>query len=232
MNRLSGKRWLRRCGALVASVTFTTFAASPAHTQHFADEIEDFALEDAIEIVVLPRELQAVDGEGGGRITTRLEIGEQVTWSGAQGRVAIVVTDRRLLAVSTRSGAWQSARFRRGEAPPPGALLGGRVAVAYTNKRAFGFDGGSGNLIETSLGPREAVFDAAAGQNVGVVVTGRRALGLSARAGGFFDAPIHVGEDVLSLSARSGFASVYTTDRILTFRALRGSWEEERPSRR
>jgi hypothetical protein len=223
---------MRRFVALVVSVLFATLSARPAHAERFADEIEDFALEDAIEIVLLPRELQAVDGEGGGRTTTRLEIGERVTWSEAQGRVAIVVTDRRLLAVSTRSGAWQSARFRRGEVPPAGALLGGRVAVAFTNKRAFGFDGGSGNLIETSLGPREAVFDAAAGQNVGVVVTGRRALGLSARAGGFFETPIRVGEEIVSLSAKSGFASVYTTDRILTFRALRGSWEEERPSRR
>ncbi len=195
-------------------------------------ELEDFTLEDAIEIVVLPHELQAVDGEGGGRITTRLEIGEAVAWSEATGRVAVVLTDRRLLAASTRSGAWQSVRFRRGELAPDRVLSGGRVAVAFSNKRAFGFDGGSGNLIETSLGPREFVIDAAIGQNVGVVVTNRRALGLSARAGGFFEMPIRVGEEVLSLSAKSGFASIYTTDRILTFRALRGRWEEERPDRR
>lgn len=223
MSFLPAGRWI----ALVLCIA--CFASPPARADHDEDE---FALEDAIEVVVLPREVQAVDAEGGGRLSERLEIGESVIWNAARGRVAVVVTDRRLLAVSTRSGAWQTVRFRRGEAPPADVQLGGRVAVCATSKRAFGFDGGSANLVETSLGPREAVIDLVAGQNVGVVVTSRRALGLSARAGGFFVADLHVGEDVVSLSARASHATLETSERMLVFRALRGGWEEERPPRR
>jgi len=191
-------------------------------------ERNDAVLAPLLEVQVLDRELLAIDAEGGGQRSARLERGEQVLYTRSQGRVGAVVTDRRLLAVATRSGAWQSARFRKDESPPADVELGDRVALALMATRAVGFDGGSGNLIEASLGPREIVLDHAVGQNVAVVVTDRRALGLSSDRGGFFEIRLRAGEAIESLSALAKHATLQTSQRLLTFRGETAAWEERR----
>ena len=197
-----------------------------APATHASDPTGEVPLADVLEIVVLENKILAIDAHGGGQTHVALEIGERVHWTGTQGRVGIVLTDRRLLAIGTGSAAWQVTRYRRNEEPPPEALLGERVAVIATSKRALGFDGGSGNLVERSLGPRETVWDEKAGANVAVIVTNRRALGLSPFAGGFFEAKLRLGEALQSLKVRANLATLTTSQRILIFRAPSGSWEE------
>jgi hypothetical protein len=193
-----------------------------------AAPIEESVLAPQLDVVVLPREVVAVDAEGGGSLAERLEIGERVLYAKQRGRVGAVVTDRRLLAVAARSGSWQEARYRSGEAPPEDVVLGDRVALVVTPVRAIGFDGKTGNLVEVTLGPQEQVLDSTVGQNVAVVVTDRRALGMSAARGGFFEARIRVGERLAELSALSDTATLQTSRRLLVFRGPTGSWEERR----
>lgn len=183
-------------------------------------------LADVLQVLVLERELVAVDGLAGTETRADLERGERVLWTEAHGRVGVAVTDRRLLAVATRSGAWQATRFRRGEAPPPAVLVGEQVAVAVTAKRALGFDGGSGNLVERTLGPRERVVAADASGAVGVIVTDRRALGVSPFAGGFFTIALRVEETIEAVAATGNVATVRTSRRLLTFQAGGGIWVE------
>jgi len=183
---------------------------------------------DVLEIVVLERAVLAIDARGGGETRERLELGEQVIWTGSRGLVGVALTDRRVLAVRAESAAWQEASYRLGEVPPPQALLGDRVALVVTSRRVLGFDGGSGNLVEHDLGPREAVQGQGAGENVAVVVTDREALGLSPVRGGFFPATLHLNEQVVSLSVRANVATLRTSDRLLIFRANTGTWEERR----
>lgn len=179
-------------------------------------------------MVVLPRELVAVDAEGGNTLAARLEIGEQVLYAKQRGRVGVAVTDRRLLAVTTRSASWQETRYRNGEAPPGDVALGDRVALTVTPVRAIGFDGKSGNLLEATLGPQEAAEASAVGQNVAVLVTGRRALGMGAARGGFFEVKLRVGERIADLSALADTVTLHTSKRLLVFRGPTGSWEERR----
>lgn len=185
-------------------------------------------LADLLEVIVLEREVLALDAESGGQTREALEIGERVLWQGSRGRVAMVLTNRRVLAVGVGSGAWQSTRYRSAESPPTHALLGDRVGLVVTEQRLVGFDGGSGNLIERSLGPREAILSTGVGENVAVVATDRRALGLSPFQGGFFQARLRLGERLESLSARSNHATLTTSRRLLIFRASSGTWEERR----
>lgn len=185
-------------------------------------------LEDVLQVQVLDGALLAVDAEGGGETREALHRDERVLWRRTRGRVGVVATDERLLAVRARSAAWQDARYRRGESPPGGAELGDRVALAVTEKRVLGFDGGTGNLVEAELGPREEVLRTAVGANVAVAVTGRRALGLSPFAGGFFEVRLRVGEELESLAASGNVATLRTDERLLTFRAPAGSWSERR----
>lgn len=193
-----------------------------------AEGFEESPLSPQLDVVVLPREVVAVDAEGGGSLGERLEIGERVLYAKQRGRVGVVVTDRRLLAVAVRSAAWQQTRYRNGEAPPADVVLGDRVALVVTPVRAIGFDGKTGNLVEATLGPQEAVLDSAVGQNVAVVVSDRRALGVSAARGGFFEVRMRVGERITRLDALADTVTLQTSRRLLVFRGPSGSWEERR----
>ena len=218
-----------RCGRLAAALgvafALALVPAAPARGQRVRAPGET-PIADVLQVIELDRELAAVDGLAGGEIRVDLERGERVLWTEARGRVGLAVTDRRLLAVATRSGAWQSTRFRRGEAPPEGAFVGEQVAVVVTSKRALGFDGGSGNLVERSLGPREQVIAADASGAVGLVVTDRRALAVSPFAGGFFTTALRVGESIEAVAATGNVATVRTSRRLLTFQAAGGLWVE------
>jgi hypothetical protein len=181
---------------------------------------------DVLQIMVLERDLVAIDGLGGSELRQSLELGERVLYTESHGRVGVVLTDRRVLAVAVRSGSWQETRYRRGEPPPEGAFLGEQVALVVTTKRALGFDGGSGNLVEESLGPRERVLAADAAGAVGVIVTDRRVLGVSPFAGGLFERKLRIEESIEAVAASGNFATVRTSRRILTFQALTGAWVE------
>lgn len=218
---LSEPRPLRRAlAALAATVALSAPGAAYA--------LEEHPLAPQLDVVVLPREVLAIDAEGGGQLAERLERGEQVLYAKQRGRVGVVVTDRRLLAVAARSGAWQEARYRSGEAPPADVALGDRVALVVTPLRAIGFDGKTGNLVQATIGPQERVLDSAVGQNVAAVVSDRRALGVSAHRGGFFEVRLRVGERAETLRALADTVTLHTGKRLLIFRGPTGSWEERR----
>lgn len=187
---------------------------------------DETPLADLLEVIVTGREIVAIDARGGGQTAIPLRLKEEVLWTGTRGKVGVALTDRRVLAVATQSAAWQQASYQRTEVPPKDALLGDRVAVVVTSSRALGFDGGSGNLVEYTLGPQEVVLAVRAGENVAVVVTDRRALGLSPVSGGFFQAKLNLHEGIEEVTARANLATVTTDRRILIFRGPTGSWEE------
>ena len=212
--------------ALVAAAVLLLLGQLPPGSVSAQPRRETSPLADLLQIVVRPREILAIDANSGSQRSVELELGEQVTWHGTRGAVALALTDRRILAVTNRSGFWQSERYRAGERPPPTGLLGDRVALVVTNKRALGLDGGSGNLLDEDLGLRESVILSRVGENVAVVVTDRRALGVSPFAGGFFPVDLRLSEKIESLSAAANLATLVTSHRLLTFRATTGSWEE------
>jgi len=214
---------MSRTGWWPAAIAFALVLATPAAAD---PDRGAFPLEDRLQLIVLSHSVIAIDGRTGGQREQSLELGEQVRLTRSDGRVAIAVTDRRILAIATGSGAFQQARFVRGEAFVGQPQLGDRVALFVTTRRVVGFDGGSGNLVEVRLGPREVVVDTAVANSVAIAATSRRALGLSPFRGGFFEVRLRLDERRASLSASGDIATLATGNRILTFRALSGSWEE------
>lgn len=196
-----------------------------ASTQRFSDP--NVPLGDQIEIVFEARDVIAFGAQGGSK-SIRLELGEEVIWYGVQGAVGIVLTDRRVLAVSTNSGDFNEMRYLRGERPADVALLGDRVALLTTTERALGFDGGSGNIVEYRLGPQETLLAMRADANIGVVVTDRNLLGLSPFTGGFFTTDFHVREKLERVSLAPNLATVTTNRRYLVFRADTKIWVERK----
>jgi hypothetical protein len=210
-------------GSLVAALL-----AGAASAQIMAPSQDQVPLTNLLEILLFERELVAIDAEGGGQTTAKLRLGERTVWSGTRGKVGVVLTDQRILAVGVDSAAWQSTEYQRGESRPDGAMLGDRVALIVTNRRAIGFNGGSGNLVEYRFGPNEKLLSTRIGENVGIVVTDRKALGLSPSAGGFFETRLQLREEIRSVETRSNLATITTNRRVLIFRAPSGSWSERK----
>ncbi len=209
--------------AALAVLLLAPFLAVAAPVRAQPDAVP---LEDDLQIVVLPQRLLAIGSRGGGQRELALELGERVLWQGVRGRVGMVLTDRRVLAVTTESGSWQTERYRRTETVPEPPLLGGRVGILVLRTRFLGFDGGSGNLVESSIGPSEKVIDWGVSQNVAVAVTNRRVLGLSPFRGGFFERSVTPAERYQGLTTVANSATVTTSRRLLIFRAPSGTWEE------
>jgi hypothetical protein len=191
----------------------------------------EVVLEDSIAIEILDRTIVAFDLLGSGRLDTRLEIDEEVLWYGSRGRVAIVLTSRRLLGATPQSSDWRQERYRLDEAPARVARLSSRLAVAITPQRILGFFG-SGNWAEVRLGLREAVVDARVGPGTGVIVTNRRALALSSDSGGFFETKLQIREQIESVRTLASIATVTTSERTLVFKGPSGIWSGQQRSSR
>jgi hypothetical protein len=184
-------------------------------------------LGDQIEIVFENRDVIAFGAPGGSQ-SIRLELGEDVIWYGVQGAVGIVLTDRRVLSVSSLAGSFSETRYLRSERPPDVALLGDRVALIATTERALGYDGGSGNMVEYRYGPQERVLAVRADANIGVVVTDRDLLGMSPFVGGFFTTDFHISERLERVSLAPNLATVTTSRRYLVFRSGTSIWTERK----
>jgi predicted RNA-binding protein len=202
-------------------------AAPSAFAQGFVSEPE-VELEDVITIEVLGRDLLAYDLLGTGRPSVHLEVGEQIVWMKASGRIGVAVTDRRLLGVSVNGGNWQEVRYGVHETAPERAMLGKRVALVVTDRRALGYDSRSGIWITEEIGPNERVEVARVGDSTALVVTDRKSYGLSPDTGGFYGIPMTIHEQVQSVSVKSNAATVSTSQRLLVFRAPTGAWSVER----
>jgi hypothetical protein len=183
-------------------------------------------IDDRVVWHVLAREIVAVDGAGGGEHRAPLGVGERVLRTWVDGEVGVALTEQRLIAVTANTGGVHAVRFLAGERIVDGPTLGDRVALAATTRRALGFDGGSGNWVEASFGPRERVVVSAVANHVAALATDRRALALSPRRGGFFEVPLALHDAPISLSASGDLASLRTRTRLLTFRAGAIRWSE------
>jgi hypothetical protein len=183
-------------------------------------------LEDVIYVEVQDRDLVAFDLEGSGRLVERLEIGESVLSTAARGRIAVALTNRRVLGASPKSGSWQSERYRVTEDPSHEVDLSQGLAIVVTPQRALAFF--PGRWTQESIGPREVVQLTRSGPGAGVVLTDRRALGVSSRSGGFFEAKLRVGEQVESVTAVSSLVTITTSERTLYFRGATARWAEYR----
>jgi len=200
-------------------------AAPPASGQALGPG--DVVLEDAIAVEIVGREVVAFDLVGSGQLAERLELDEEVLFTGSRGRIALVLTTRRLLGATPSSSSWQSKRYRRTERPLHEAWLSQSLAMVVTEQRALAFSG-TGNWTEVRIGPREQVKSARIGPATAVVVTNRRALAVSGEHGGFFGTGLRLSETIESVKAVSSIVTITTSQRTLVFKGPSGRWVERR----
>lgn len=224
---------LTAAATLAASLLFagaagarTEFFSGP-NVHVFTEPLSPFdsrPIEDQLEIVQRGDDLYAIDAWSGVSARVELGIDETVQWSGVRGRIALAITNRRILAAVPASD-WTEKYFEVSESAPQRVVLGDRVALLATDRRVLGFEGLVGTWSEDSLGPRERVLSAGAGTNVAVAVTRTRVLGVAAATGGLFEAELGIREEAEALRVHGSFATVETKQRLLTFRAPSGTWQ-------
>lgn len=190
--------------------------------------IDEFVLQDVVDVVVIDRRILAFDARGTGQFGIELELGEQVLSTAALGRIGIAITDRRVLGVTADTFSWRALRFLIDEAPLYDVALGQQVALLVTSRRAIAFDGGAGAWLATDFGPREKIERVRVGPSTGLIVTNRRALGVSPQSGGFFETDLELRERLEEVTAGVGVATIITSRRILVFRGLSGIWTFQR----
>ncbi len=197
---------------------------APVAAQTF---VPDVPLLDQLEILRLDRDLVAV-GASGGDARVRLELGEDVVWSGSRGLSGAAITNRRLLLVAAGRGIWQEVRWLRDEDPPRSAWVDERVVVTHSSRRVFGFSALTRNISEYRIGPNERLEAVDVAEGVAVVLTDRKALGFSSRLGNFAEISLGLRERIESLDVRAELATVTTDRRLLVFRGSGGVWGDRR----
>lgn len=206
-----------------AFFAFGLFALGPvAAALAERDEFED--LSDQVSILVVGREVVAVDALSGRPISERLEIEEPVTATHALGLIGVAVTPRRLLGFSARTRQWNEARLRLNDSAPGDGHFSRKLALYFTDQQIFVFDGIRGRWATLNLPPGEAVADLGLGRNVAAVVTDRRAIAYSTSRGRFVTEGLFPRRARARLRVSDNAATVFDSDRLLTFGAQGSRW--------
>jgi hypothetical protein len=205
---------------VIAFVGLAEVSPASAQVRLFADE---FDRADVITIEQDNRDLFGFDSITGRRASFRLESGEAVHFLEARGRVGLVLTNRRAVAIGPGTG-FRDIRFQVSEAAPEIGLVEDQIALVVTDKRVLGFVGTSGDWIEEDMSPSESPEAIRAGTSVAVVATNRRALGLGTNLNSFVETDFRVREVIESVSVQDTLATLRTDKRILVFGSLRAAW--------
>ena len=215
--------------SLIAVSGLTTTLVTPVQARRVPSIRAEVPLLETIDVVVRRRSIIAVDPSVGFDVArTPLEVREDVLWSGTRGRVAMVTTNKRVLAISTGTPNWQETRFWLRESLPSSVMIGDRVALVTTSHRVIGMGSSGGPLKTREIGTHEDLLDVIVGDNLAVVITDQRLLGLSAFAGGFFQEAVGIHENLDYAKASADFATVTTDRRLVIFDANSGDWRSRR----
>ncbi len=140
----SVRRWLR---AEMALLTGTAPDANPREMAKaafgasilltavlaLAQRPDEIPMADLLEVLVLDRQLVAIDARGGGQKATPLRLDENASRTRARGKVGVALTNHRILAVAVGSATWQEADRPLVETLPSEALQGDRVYPMVAN---------------------------------------------------------------------------------------------------
>ncbi|MHC5074569.1 MAG: hypothetical protein ACYTFE_07070 [Planctomycetota bacterium] len=159
---------------------------------------------------------------------------EKILWSGSQGYMGAVLTNRRLLVISTSSKTWHEKSLREEETQEASAKLSPYLVLLVTGDRVIGFDDKNNRFFELRRPANEKFIDFAVNRYVAVVVYSRCAFGVTIGSKKFNRIRFQPNEyfETLNLKATSRFATMHTTERLVTFRESDSLWTAvDRPIR-
>ena len=195
-------------------------AAAPARADF------PFQPEDQVDLTQVDKHLIAVVGGGFPAVETDLDVGEYVIALRSHGFVGVIATNRRMLAVHSRSADFAELRYRIAEKPvePDSIHVLDRIAVAELSTRLVGYSVSLGTWVELGLGPGEHPRRIDGEGNVATLVTPRRAIAFSSRSSGFVEEELGPADDVESASFSDASVTLVLPSKILIFHAGDNRW--------
>jgi len=177
-------------------------------------------------VTQVDRHLLAIVGGGFPAVETDLEVGEYVIALRSQGFIGVIATNRRLLAVHSRSGEFAELRYRISEKPvgTDAIYVLDRLAIVELRTRLVGFSVDLGIWVGLGLGPGERPLSIDADGSIATVVTPRRAIAFSSRSSGFVEEPLGPEEDVERTSFSDASVTLVLPGKILIYRAGDKRW--------
>lgn len=152
---------------------------------------------------------------------------ENIQWRGAKGEVGAFLTNERLLAISIRSGQWNTQVLKINEKKAtPHMLLGAHLVVMLTDDRIVGFGTQTGGFFQVRLPIGESVIASDADGRVATVLTPHRAFGLSARRRGVAEIRFRIRERFESIKTTYNKITLRTSQRLITFAAADAVWRD------
>jgi hypothetical protein len=150
---------------------------------------------------------------------------EKILWQGAKGEVGAFLTSDRLLAVSVKSGQWNTRYLKINEKKVvPEMLIASHLVVMLTGERIVGFGTDTGGFFQAPLPIGESVVAKAAEGRVAAVVTPSRAFGLSSYRRSAAEIRFQIKESVESLKTTYNKITLRTSQRLITLKAEDAVW--------
>ena len=181
-------------------------------------------VEDLVEIFTTDSAFIAVV-DGSRKFSEDFRSREKIIWQGAKGEVGAFLTNDRLLAVSVKSGQWNTRYLKINEKKvAPEMLIAAHLVIMLTGERIVGFGTDTGGFFQTRLPIGESVVANAAEGRVAVVVTPKRAFGFSAYRRGAAEIRFQIKENVESLKTTYNKITLRTSQRLITLKAEDAVW--------
>jgi hypothetical protein len=181
-------------------------------------------VEDLVDVFASDRQFVAV-ADGRSTFSEARRSSEKILWQGAKGEVGAFLTSDRLLAVSVRSGQWNTRDLKINEKKGlPEMLISAHLVIMLTGERIVGFGTHTGGFIQTRMPIGESVVDKAAEGRVAVVITPSRAFGFSSYRRGIAEVRFRREEAMVSLKTTYNLIRMRTTQRLITLKSEDAVW--------
>ena len=220
-----------RVAGLAAFVLTLVVSAQPANAFHrtYIEPYVGGGLRDFIDVIVREHSVLAVDqGYFGPILKEDLQAREKVLFAESSGVIALVITNKRILAASTGSTEWEELVIGVHESLPISVHLGLGVAMVATDRRVIGITEGRRHFVSRQLAVREDIVDSLHDADIAVLVTDKRLIALSPITGTFSEEDVSLREKIERIAIGFDYATVTTNRRIVVFRAPRGTWISKR----
>lgn len=203
---------------LISVITTAVVGADRAWAYEEVEDLVDLLATDDVFIAI-------VDGRRSFEEDRRS--GEAIQWQGAKGEVGAFLTNQRLLAVSVRSGQWNTRYLKiREKKSTPHMLLSAHLVVMLTDDRIVGFGTLTGGFFQEPLPIRESIIASEAEGRVAAVVTRDRAFGLSSFRRGAAEIRFRLQERFESVKSTYNKITLRTSQRLIAFTAGDAVWRD------
>lgn len=187
------------------------------------EALAEQAIRQRVTIQELGRRIIAVRGSSGSA-EYELSLNEEVLWRRAFGDLGAVVTNRRVLAISSSSDDWLEQDLRLREPDDLEAAISSQILLVSTGDRVIIFDGRTNEFTLWRHRMQDRVLRLLAERDVAAIISDSAVVGYSPGNDDVIEHRLRLQEIVEGHDLTSSAATVRTNQRLLTYSAGARAW--------